>query len=175
MTYMYSTMFIVLGGSHANALTFGGAVIQASTPPGTQVDFRLQKLFAILLCAVVCLFQSFSRLNYIRFSDMFALYKISLFSVITVLGFYALGNATRQSGAYGVQDLRGSFNGATTNPYAIAISILDIMRVYSGYENVNFVREPPSFQGVHMFGTPLCVLAFSAQPMIFISELTLLI
>jgi hypothetical protein len=174
MTYMYSTMFVILGGSHANALVFGLGVIQASTPPNAQVDFRLQKLFAILLVAVVCLFQSFSRLNYIRFSDVFALYKISLFSVITILGFYVLANAARKSSTYGVQNLQDSFSGATTSPYVIAIAILDIMRVYSGYENVNFVSGPLATKMVFIFCTPLCVLTFSAHTMTFTSELTLL-
>lgn len=145
MTYMYSIMFVVLSGSHANALVFGSAVIQASTPPGTTTtDYRLQKLFATLLVGVVCLFQSLSRLNYIRFSDAFALYKVSFLSAITVLGFYALGSSrfAESRGSNGTSNFQGSFDGAITtitSPYVVAIAILDIMRVYAGYENVNFV------------------------------------
>jgi hypothetical protein len=142
MTYMYSIMFVAFSGSHANALVFGSAVIQASTPPGTTTtDYRLQKLFATLLVGVVCLFQSLSRLNYIRFSDAFALYKVSFLSTIAVLGFYALGSSrfAEPGGVNGTSNLKGSFDGAITSPYALAIAMLDIMRVYAGYENVNFV------------------------------------
>jgi hypothetical protein len=143
MTYMYSIMFVVLSGSHTNALVIGSAVIQASTPPGTTTtDYRLQKLFASLLVGVVCLFQSLSRLNYIRFSDAFSLYKVSFISAITVLGFYALGSsrfAESRGGSNGTSNFQGSFDGAITSPYVVAIAILDIMRVYAGYENVNFV------------------------------------
>ncbi|OXV09351.1 hypothetical protein Egran_02879 [Elaphomyces granulatus] len=144
MTYMYSIMFVVLSGSHANALVFGSAVIRASTPPGTTTtDYRLQKLFATLLVGVVCLFQSLSRLNYIRFSDAFALYKVSFLSAITVLGFYALGSSrfAESRGSNGTSNFQGSFGGAITSPYVVAIAILDIMRVYAGYENVNFILE----------------------------------
>ncbi|KAF1998128.1 amino acid transporter [Amniculicola lignicola CBS 123094] len=145
MTYLYSIMFITLSGSHGGALVFGSAVITASTPAGTKIDRRLQKLFAILLVAVVCLFQSISRLNYIRFSDGFALYKTCLCSFIILLGMIALAGKTFAEPApntpYGVANLEGSFSDATLSPYIIAISILQIMRAYFGYENVNYILE----------------------------------
>ena len=145
MTYMYSVMFILLSGGQANALIFGGAVITASTPNGSHVDQRLQKVFAIMLVAVVCLFQGFSRINYIRFSDGFALYKVLLLSFVTVVGWCALANkrtaaSKSSSDPYGVQNLSGSFRGGNFKAYAIAVALLDVMRVYGGYENANFVR-----------------------------------
>ena len=137
-------MYVFLSGSHANALVFGGAVLNASTPPGTPADYRLQNLFAILLVALVCQLQTFSRINYVRFSNLFAVYKIFLLSFVTIAGFCAL--ASKRTGAaavtgppYGLTSLRGGFEGTTHQPYAIALALLDIMRVYSGYENANFV------------------------------------
>ena len=145
MTYMYSFMYIFLSGSQANALVFGAGIIQASTTPGTPIDYRLQKFLAIVLVAVICQLQSMSRLNYIRFSNVFAIYKITFLSVISILGWCALGSyrapAARASNSpYGAINFHDSFKGSQTRPYAIALALLDIMRVYSGYENANFVR-----------------------------------
>jgi amino acid transporter len=142
-------MFVLLSGSHANALVFGSAVLTASTPAGTSVDFRLQKFFAILIVAAVCLFQSFSRLNYVRFSNIFAIYKITLLTIITILGWRALGTKYRSESTphpsedgYGLSNFNGSFDDITKSPYAISIALLDILRVYAGYENANFVWSP---------------------------------
>jgi len=142
---MYSIMYVFLSGSHANALVFGGAVLTAATPPGTIVDERLQKLFAILLVAIICQLQTFSRINYVRFSNIFAVYKFTFLSFITIAGFCALANRRSRAAAatgtpYGLENLYGGFEGTTQQPYAIALALLDIMRVYSGYENANFVR-----------------------------------
>jgi amino acid transporter len=144
MTYMYSIMFIFLSGSQANALVFGASVLGASTPDGTEVDYRLQKFFAILLVGTVCQLQALSRINYIRFSNVFAIYKVAFLSVLTIIGWCALRNqrapaAAASNDPYGTMNFRNSFKGTTTHPYAIALAMLDIMRVYSGYENANFV------------------------------------
>jgi amino acid transporter len=145
--YLYSVMFVVLSGSHANALVFGSSIIKANNPHGGPVDPRLEKVFAILLSGVVCFFQSFSRLNYIRFSDAFALYKVCFLTVLTILGFCALGgkrfSASNAPGPYGIENLRGPFDQMVATPYVIAIALLDIMRAYAGYENVNWVRTAP--------------------------------
>lgn len=143
-------MFVFLSGSQANALVFGESVLQASTPPGRQIDGRLQKLFGILLVGIVCQLQALSRINYVRFSNVFAAYKICFLTVITIIGFCALRSerataATAQSGLYGAVNLSHSFEGSTKQPYAIALALLDIMRVYSGYENANFVSALPLF------------------------------
>ena len=151
MTYMYSIMYVLLSGSQANALIFGQSVLQASTPEGTKVDQRLQKLFAIFLVGIVCQLQSLSRLNYIRFSNVFAVYKLAFLSLVTVLGWCALHqqrapSAAEEKDPYGMINLRDSFAGTTKQPYAIALAMLDIMRVYSGYENANFVSNQPVTQ-----------------------------
>ena len=152
MTYLFAIQFVLLSGSHANALIFGAAVLTASTPEGTPTNHRLQKLFAVLIVAAICLFQSFSRLNYVRFSNIFAIYKISLLTIITILGWHALATRNRQTttihpgeGPYGLSNLDGSFRGITNSAYAISIALLDIFRVYSGYENANFVCTPMMF------------------------------
>lgn len=152
MTYMYSIMYVLLSGSQANALIFGKAVLMASTSEGTVNDERLQKFFAILLVAVVCQLQSLSRVNYVRFSNCFACYKIALLSIVTIIGWCALANRRTTTAAstddpYGVINLTDSFKGTTTQAYPIALALLGIFRVYSGYENANFVleevRRPP--------------------------------
>jgi hypothetical protein len=146
MTYMYSIMYVLLSGSQANALIFGQSVLQASTPEGTAVDHRLEKLFAILLVGIICQLQALSRLNYIRFSNVFAVYKLFFLSLVTILGWCALRQQRAPSAAqnddpYGIANLSDSFAGTTKQPYAIALAMLDIMRVYSGYENANFVSN----------------------------------
>jgi hypothetical protein len=148
MTYIYSIMYVLLSGRQASALIFGQSILQASTPQGTAIDHRLQKFFAILLVGIICQLQSVSRLNYIWFSNVFAVYKLALLSLMTVLGWCALGHqrlpaAQGHDDPYGVINLSHSFAGTTTQPYAIALALLDIMRVYAGYENANFVRIKP--------------------------------
>jgi hypothetical protein len=148
MTYIFSIMYVLLSGSQASALVFGQSILQASTPQGTAVDHRLQKFFAILLVGIICQLQSLSRLNYIWFSNIFAVYKLAFLSLVTVLGWCALGHqrlpaAQGHDDPYGVINLSHSFAGTTTQPYAIALALLDIMRVYAGYENANFVRIKP--------------------------------
>jgi amino acid transporter len=143
-------MYIGLSGSHANALTFGQSVLQAATPEGTPIDQRLQRLFAILLVAVICQLQAFSRINYVRFSNVFAIYKITFLSIITVCGYCALGNrradaATVINTPYGIDNLEDGFEGTTSQPYPIALALLIVMRAYHGYENANFVGFPNLF------------------------------
>jgi hypothetical protein len=143
---MYSIMYVLLSGSQANALIFGQSVLQASTLEGTAVDHRLEKLFAILLVGIICQLQALSRLNYIRFSNVFAVYKLVFLSLVTILGWCALRqqrapSAAQKDDPYGIANLSDSFAGTTKQPYAIALAMLDIMRVYSGYENANFVSN----------------------------------
>ena len=144
MTYTYSIFFVVLSGSQANSLVFGQSVLLASTVEGTAQDPRLQKLFSILLIATVCLLQAFSRINYVRFANVFAAYKITFLSIVSILGLCALRNqrthaAAAQDDPYGAQNLSKVFAGAKFRMYPISIAMLDIFRVYSGYENANFV------------------------------------
>ena len=148
MTYMFSAMFILLSGSQSNALTFGASVLQASSPEDVKLDRRLQKFFAVLVVGVVCWLQSISRINYVRFSNIFAIYKVTFLLTLTIIGWCALGQrrapiAAATNDPYGIVNLRNSFKGSTSQPYAIALALLDIMRVYSGYENANFVRDLP--------------------------------
>lgn len=152
MTYTYSIFYIILSGSQANSLVFGQSVLLASTVEGTVLDPRLQKLFAILLIAAVCLLQAFSRINYVRFANAFAVYKITFLSIVSILGLCALRNERTPVAAvlddpYGVKNLSDAFAGTTLKLYPVSIAMLDIFRVYSGYENANFileeVRRPP--------------------------------
>lgn len=137
-------MFIVLSGSQANALTFGKAVIIAATPEGTHIDTRLQKFFAILIIGVVCQLQAFSRVNYVRFNNLFAVYKITLLTFLTILGWCVLAGkrttaAKALPGPYGLENLRSDFGRTIFTPYNFALALLSIMRVFLGYENANFV------------------------------------
>lgn len=145
MTYLYSVMFVVLSGSHANALLFGGGVLTASTPPGTKPDQRLQKFLAVVILSIVCIFQSFSRLNYIRFSDVFAMYKGLVLTVISIIGWLALGgvrsSAASETGHYGLSNINKDISEGDLSALAVGIALLDILRAYSGYENVNYVLE----------------------------------
>ena len=152
MTYTYSIFYVILSGSHANALVFGQSVLLASTAEGTALDVRLQKLFAIILVAAICQLQAFSRINYVGFANAFAVYKISFLSVITVMGWCALRNQRTKAAAalddpYGIKNLNDAFSGTTQRMYPISIALLEISRIYSGYENANFVleevRRPP--------------------------------
>lgn len=142
---MYAIMYIFLSGTHANAIIFGQSVLQASGPG--KGDSRLVKLFSIMLVVVVAQLQAYSRVNYIRFSNMFAAYKIIFLSVLTILGFCALRGQrfsprnTRANDNYGLVNLNDSFHGSTTSLYNIALALLDIFRVYNGFENANYVSN----------------------------------
>lgn len=146
MTYTYSIFYVILSGSQANSLIFGQSVLLASTVEGTVLDPRLQKMFAILLIAAVCLLQSFSRINYVRFANLFAVYKITFLSIVSILGLCALRNERTAVAAvlddpYGVKNLSHVFGGSKLQMYPVSIAMLDIFRVYSGYENANFVSH----------------------------------
>lgn len=135
-------MFVLLGGSQSNAIIFSQAVLTAASP-GSPQDPRLVKTFAIFLVASICLFQAFSRINYIRFSNAFAIYKVLLLTFITVAGWLALGGVRSPSGrqgTFGLTNLANDITAGTYTAYGIAISLLFIMRAYAGYEVVNYVR-----------------------------------
>jgi L-asparagine transporter-like permease len=135
-------MFIILGGSQANAIIFGQAVLTAASPDSPQ-DPRLVKTFAIFIVASVCLFQTFSRINYIRFSNLFALYKVVLFAFITLSGWVILGgHNSDKNEPSGLTNLAADLSAGTYTAYGIAISLLSIMRAYAGYEVVNYVSAP---------------------------------
>ena len=146
MTYTYSIFYVVLSGSQANSLVFGQSVLLASTVEGTVLDPRLQKTFSIFLIAAICLVQAFSRINYVRFANVFAVYKITFLSIVSILGLCALRNKRTAVAAvlddpYGVKNLSHAFAGSTFKMYPVSIAMLDIFRVYSGYENANFVSH----------------------------------
>ena len=74
------------------------------------------------------------------------MFKLGFLSLLTVLGWCALRHqrlpaAQGHDDPYGPTNLSNSFAGTTTQPYAIALAMLDILRGYTGYENVNFVRN----------------------------------
>ena len=154
MTYMYSMVFVLLSGSQANAIVFGSAVIMASSSPDAVPDSRLQKFFAIALVGAVCQLQAISRINYVRFSNLFAGYKIIFLCIVTVLGWAALGGwrtqyAIKHGGSYGAANLNNAFRATRSSLYGYAVAMLDIMRVYSGYENANLVRSPLQVCSLH--------------------------
>src|ERR1700761_5651928 len=98
-TYAYSYMFIILGGAQFNALIFGYAVLRIVTPSSIHRDHRLQKFIGIVLASAVCVLQSYSRINYVRFSALFAIYKLLLLTFITIIGWLALANVRSQAAA----------------------------------------------------------------------------
>ncbi len=42
---------------------------------------------------------------------------------------------------YSIKNLKESFSGTTHGPHPISIAMLDISRIYSAYEDANFVLE----------------------------------
>lgn len=138
-------MFVILSGSQANALSFGKAVIIANTSEGAHIDTRLQKAFAIAIIGIVCLIQAYSRVNYVRFNNIFAVYKILLLTFLTITGWCAIAGKRSTSAAqtgkpYGIENLKANgFTEAEIHPYGFALALLSIMRVFLGYENANFV------------------------------------
>ena len=147
LTYAYSYMFVILAGCQFNALIFGSAVLKICTPPNTPKNFRLQKFFGIVLISAVCVLQSYSRMNYMRFSNFFALYKVLLLTVISIIGWLALGNVRSPAAhaqtltSYGSNNFHRAFVDINSQPYAIALAMLIILRTYGGYESANFVLE----------------------------------
>jgi amino acid transporter len=154
LTYAYSYMFIILGSSYFNALIFGSYVYKAATPNMIAQEHRLVRLFAVTLVSAVCVLQSYSRMNHIIFSNIFAIYKVVLLTVLTVMGWVALANVKHNSArteaptTYGPSSFHRTFRGLNASKaYAIALAFLIVLRAYSGYETANFVleevRRPP--------------------------------
>jgi amino acid transporter len=143
---MYSVLNLSLGGPHPNALIFGQSVLIASTKKGTPVEPRLQKFFSILLVGLICQLQAVSRINYVRFSNIFAIYKVLFLSFITIAGWHSLASGTASTASQpssGKESWGQSFQGMTKSPYNTAMALLAILRAYSGWENANFVSGSP--------------------------------
>ncbi|KAH8658620.1 amino acid/polyamine transporter I [Tricladium varicosporioides] len=146
-TYMYAILLVIIGGSQGNALTFGSSVLLAATPPGTPINHRLQKVFAVLIVGLVCLLQSYSRSTYIRLNNFIAIYKLLFLSFFSVAGWCVLGGLRSTSARedfktpYGTANLEDSFAGTTTRPYNYGLALLVIQRAFLGYENANYVLE----------------------------------
>ena len=145
-TYMFASMFILVGGVQANALTFGKEVILAGseTGAGTAVDPKLQKFFAVIIVTFVCQLQAFSRSIYIRMSNILALFKVSSLVVISVCGVVALCGVRREDESiigtpYGRINLEHAFSGPSTSLYQYSLALLNVMRAFLGYENANLV------------------------------------
>jgi amino acid transporter len=136
---------VAMAGSQGNALTFGSSVILASTKPGTKIDSRLRKVFAILIVGLVCLLQAYSRSVVVRLNNFIAIYKILLLSVFTVAGLCALGGYRTAAAArdfptpYGLVNLQHAFAETSHHPYGYGLALLVIQRAFNGYENANYV------------------------------------
>ena len=138
-------MFILINGVQANALQFGKEVIIASSPSGVTVNGNLEKLFAVLIITYVCQLQAYSRIIYIRISNVLAALKVFSLLFIAVCGLVALGNSRVKANdeiptPYGREDLTNTFSSASRNPYQYGLALLSVMRAFLGYENANFVR-----------------------------------
>ena len=139
-------MFVLIGGVQANALTFGREVIIAGSRahPGTTVDPRLQKLFAVIVVTFVCQLQAYSRSIYVRLSNVLALSKISSLIIISICGFVALGGIRSSKNSivepsYGKANLDGAFKMHSNSLYQYSLALLNVMRAFLGYENANLV------------------------------------
>ena len=144
---MFASMFILVGGVQANALTFGREVIVAATENRVleTVDSRLQKFFAIIIVTAVCQLQAYSRSIYIRMSNVLAMVKIGSLVIISVCGILALCNVRRHGASsiktpYGRTNLDAFFASKPTSLYQYSLAMLNVMRAFLGYENANLVR-----------------------------------
>jgi amino acid transporter len=147
-TYLFSVLFVLLGGVQANALVFGKQVIVASSPGAASVDPRLQKFFAILIVTFVCQLQAFSRTMNVRVNNILAAFKLLMLSFIAVAGFLAIGGvrapAAKLVGSeYSKENLTDAFTHTSRNWYGYSLALLNIVRAFLGYENANFVSENP--------------------------------
>ena len=138
-------MFILVNGVQANALTFGKEIVLA-TRGGSSVDSSLQKFLAVVIITVVCQLQAYSRNIYVKLSNLLAVYKITLLSIIAICGFLALGgvriqNSTTIQTPYGMENMTGIFEAEQRSLYDYSLALLNVMRAFLGYENANYVRH----------------------------------
>jgi len=149
-------MFILINGVQGNALQFGKEVVVAGSPNNTSVNENLQKLFAVLIITFVCQLQAYSRLIYVRMSNILAVAKLFSLLFISACGIAALARA--RSGAatyeiptsYGKEDLTDAFSSLSSNPYQYGLALLNVMRAFLGYENANFVGILSSMMQRHL-------------------------
>jgi len=139
-------MFILINGVQANALQFGKDVIIAGSPSGASINGNLEKLFAVLIITFVCQLQAYSRVIYIRISNVLAAIKVFSLLFIAVCGLVALGHHRVMASneiltTYGKDYLTNAFSSASNNPYEYGLALLSVMRAFLGYENANFVRS----------------------------------
>ena len=141
---MFASMFVLIGGVQANALTFGREVIIAGSGGTTPVDPKLQKFFAVIIVTFVCQLQAYSRSIYIRLSNALALFKISSLILISICGLLALGgirrnNASTINTSYGIANLENAFENRSSSLYQYSLALLNVLRAFLGYENANLV------------------------------------
>ena len=148
-TYMFASMFVLIGGVQANALTFGREVIIAGSGahPGASVDPRLQKFFAVIVVTFVCQLQAYSRSIYVRLSNVLAISKISSLAIISICGLVALGGIRNSKNSftetpYGKANLDDAFKMPSHSLYLYSLALLNVMRAFLGYENANLVCKP---------------------------------
>ncbi|KUJ16668.1 amino acid transporter, partial [Mollisia scopiformis] len=146
LTYIFSSIFVVVNGLQVNALVFGQEIIVASSPVNAPINQNLQKFFAIIIATFICQLQAYSRFLYIKLGNTLAVVKVVALLFIVICGLAALGKA-RVTGAneietsYGKADLSNAFASGSGNPYQYALALLNVMRAFLGYENANFVLE----------------------------------
>ena len=148
LSYLYSVISVIVSSVYKDAITFAGAIIMVASR-GQAVDARLQKFIAIVLVASVCLFRSVSRMNYVRLSILFALYKVVLMVSIMTIGCAMVVNDAppfSQSGsrAHFLSNIEPDISDNVITFSRASLALISISKAYTGYHSINNVG--PSFQ-----------------------------
>ena len=145
-TCMFGSVFILIGNSAANCLSFAVHILAAAgiSSPHTGVVQGI----AIGVAWSILLVHSSGRMFGIHLNTAFATVKIAILVLIIILGFIVLNNHTvmhRDISSYANLDRKTSFknlelNGAS-NPHGYPAAFLSILFTYGGFNQANYVSS----------------------------------
>ncbi|KAF8535501.1 amino acid permease-domain-containing protein [Trichophaea hybrida] len=131
-TVLFSGLFVVLGSSAGNSISFAKHVLLAAMPDisdSSELDKRLVTLIAVTILTVVCLLHYFSRSTGLLFNSALALYKITLLLAFFIGG--SIASTKENSGTHDWNQQSSHFNTLG--------ALIFVLYSYQGWENANYV------------------------------------
>ena len=127
----FSSFFILVSNTTANALAFARFVMLAALPQSTKItdlDPNVVKLIAVDILSVVCLLHAFSSRLGLVLNKVLALYKLVLLLAVFIAGL-----------CVGRRDLSVEPDQDAVLPQSTIGAIVLVLYSYTGWENANYV------------------------------------
>ncbi|PQE07462.1 High-affinity methionine permease protein [Rutstroemia sp. NJR-2017a BBW] len=138
---IFGFIFVVVGNSAANCVSFGVHVLAASGNHNPKKG--VVQAIALATAWLVTLLHALGRMAGIHLNSVFAVTKVSMLIMIIILGFIVLNNHTslhRDPLSYSNLDTKTSFKhlGRVDNARGFATSYLNIVFTFGGWNQANY-------------------------------------